>query len=79
MAQPAGLGHSKSLRHKIKDMKPSLEEIIFVGTVLQVNLKAMQHCGDGVIKITTENYGEKILNQQSQFPTTVLVILSAED
>ncbi len=38
------------------------EEITVVGTVLQVNLEAMSHCGDGVIKVTTENYGELILN-----------------
>jgi hypothetical protein len=37
------------------------EEIVVVGTVLQVNLNAMMSCGDGVIKITTESYGELIL------------------
>jgi hypothetical protein len=48
------------------------EEVIVVGTVLQVNLKAMHHCGDGMIKVTTENYGELILNiiggRRSQSP-----------
>ena len=38
------------------------EEIVVVGKVLQINLNAMNHCGDGVIKITTANYGELILN-----------------
>jgi hypothetical protein len=38
------------------------EEVIVVGTVLQVNLEAMSHCGDGAIKVTTKNHGELILN-----------------
>ncbi|PZO38339.1 MAG: hypothetical protein DCF19_16815 [Pseudanabaena frigida] len=38
------------------------EEIIVIGTVVQVNLEAMSHCGDGVIKVTTENHRELILN-----------------
>ena len=38
------------------------EEIILIGTVLQVNLEAMSHCGDGAIKVITKNYGELILN-----------------
>ncbi|MFM7601124.1 MAG: hypothetical protein ACKO7R_07995 [Pseudanabaena sp.] len=38
------------------------EEVIVVGTVLQVNFKAMHHCGDGMIKVTTKIYGELILN-----------------
>jgi len=38
------------------------EEIVVVGTVLQINLNAMAHCGDGVIKITAANYVELILN-----------------
>jgi hypothetical protein len=38
------------------------EEVIVIGIVLQVNLEAMGHCGIGVIKVTTKNHGELILN-----------------
>jgi hypothetical protein len=38
------------------------EEIVVVGTVLQINFKAMRHCGNGVIIVATVNYGELILN-----------------
>lgn len=38
------------------------EEVIVVGTVLQVNLEAMSACGNGAIKVTSKNYGELILN-----------------
>lgn len=59
---------AKQIAKSMKDMDNIISsftkngEIIVVGKVLQVNLKAMHHCGNGLIKVATENYGELILN-----------------